>query len=79
MQLTYDPRYNIAYLQLKDSDQQVETVSVSPDLNVDVAEDGTVFGIEFLNAKEQLFAIDNGELEVKNEELGTSKTLVLQP
>ena len=79
MQLTYDPRYNVAYLQLKEQDEQVRTVTVSPDLNVDVSEDGTVYGIEFLNANEQLFGAENGHLEVINSVLGTSRVLALQP
>lgn len=59
MELTYDARQNVAYLLFKprrpaDAGWQVETVSVSPDLNVDLAPDGTVYGIELLNANEQL-------------------------
>ena len=39
MKLTYDPRYNIAYLRLQEKTSQVETVRVSESLNVDLAPD----------------------------------------
>src|SRR5258707_15791384 len=54
MRLTYDPRHNIAYLRLQEKTSQVETIHVSEALNVDIAPDGTVYGIELLNANEQL-------------------------
>jgi len=56
MELTYDPDHNVAYLRLKtkDASSQVKTLTVSTDLNVDLAPDGTVYGIELLNANEQL-------------------------
>jgi hypothetical protein len=37
MKLTYDPRYNIAYLRLHEKTAQVETIRVSNELNVDIA------------------------------------------
>ena len=70
MQLTYDPRHNIAYVRLKEKRAEVETIHISDALNVDLAPDGTVYGIELLNANEQLQAGDNGLLVVINEELG---------
>jgi uncharacterized protein YuzE len=54
MQLTYDPRHNIAYLRLQEKTAEVETIRISDALNVDLAPDGTVYGIELLNANEQL-------------------------
>ena len=54
MQLTYDPRYNIAYLRLHAKTSEVETIHVSDEINVDLAPDGTVYGIELLNANAQL-------------------------
>ena len=70
MQLTYDPRHNIAYVRLQEKRAEVETIHISDALNVDLAPDGTVYGIELLNANEQLQAGDNGLLVVINEELG---------
>jgi uncharacterized protein YuzE len=70
MKLTYDPRYNIAYLQLQDKTAQVETVRVGEDLNIDLAPDGTVSGIEFLNTREQLFTRDQGKFILSDEARG---------
>jgi uncharacterized protein YuzE len=67
MKLTYDPRYNIAYLRLKERAAEVETLRISDTLNVDLAPDGTVYGIEFLNANEQLLGVDGPMVEVVNE------------
>ncbi len=77
MKLTYDPRYNIAYLRLHEKTAQVETVRVSEELNVDLTPDGTVYGIELLNANEQLRAEDQGNLVVINEALGDSQEIPL--
>ena len=54
MKLTLDPQYNIAYLQLRPKRGKVRTVQVSEELNVDLAADGSIYGIELLNANEQL-------------------------
>ena len=62
MKLTFDHAHNIAYLRLRPRGAQVETVRVSDELNVDLAPDGSVYGIELLNANEQLRAADNGKL-----------------
>src|SRR5438034_290731 len=70
MKLTYEPRYNVAYLRLHEKTAEVETIRVSDELNVDVAPDGTVYGIELLNANEQLRAGDEGALDVIREGLG---------
>ena len=77
MQLTYDPRHNIAYLRLREKTADVETIRVSDALNVDVAPDGTVYGIELLNANEQLQASDDGTLVVINEALGKREAIPL--
>lgn len=77
MKLTYDPRYNIAYLRLQEKTAQVETIRVSDELNVDVAPDGTVYGIELLNANKQLQAEDQGTLVVVNEALGKRQEIPL--
>jgi uncharacterized protein YuzE len=77
MKLTYDPRYNIAYIRLQEKTAQVETIRVSDELNVDIAPDGTVYGIELLNAKAQLFSVDEGKLVVVNEALGGAREVDL--
>jgi uncharacterized protein YuzE len=77
MKLTYDPRHNIAYLQLHEKTEQVETIRVSDELNVDLAPDGTVYGIELLNANAQLGSQDQGKLIVINEALGDRQEILL--
>ena len=70
MKLSYDPRYNIAYLRLHAKTAEVETIQVSDELNVDLAPDGTVYGIELLNANVQLAREDAGQLVLQNEATG---------
>ena len=77
MKLTYDPRRSIAYIRLQEKTAQVNTVRVSEELNVDLAPDGTVYGIELLNANEQLRAADEGTLVVVNEALGDRREIPL--
>ena len=63
MQLTYDPARNVAYLRLRDpAGLQVETIRLSDEINVDLAPDGAVYGIELLNANAQLRGADGGRL-----------------
>ncbi len=54
MQVTYDPRYNVAYIRLRRKSATVETIRVSDELNIDLSPDGKIYGIELLNANEQL-------------------------
>jgi uncharacterized protein YuzE len=54
MEIHYDPRYNVAYIRLRKKAPGVRTVQVSEELNVDLASDGRVCGIELLNARDQL-------------------------
>lgn len=61
MKLSYDPKHNIAYLRFHEKRGTVTTIKISDEMNVDVAPDGTVYGIELLNANEQL-AEDHGSL-----------------
>jgi len=57
MKLSYDARYNVAYIYLREKTTEVETIQISDELNVDLAPDGKIFGIELLNANEQLQAL----------------------
>jgi uncharacterized protein YuzE len=76
MKLSYDPRHNVAYIRLREKTAEVETIRVSDELNVDLAPDGTVYGIELLNANEQLRAGDDGRLVVVEAE-GKERSLAL--
>lgn len=77
MKLTYDPRYNIAYLRLHEKQAEVETIKISDELNVDMAPDGTIYGIELLNANKQLQKEDDGKLLVINEATGDKVEVLL--
>ena len=70
MKLTYDPRYNIAYLRFHEKTEQVETIPISSELNIDIGPHGVIYGIELLNANEQLMKEDAGKLVVVNEARG---------
>jgi uncharacterized protein YuzE len=64
MKITYDPRHNIAYIRFQEKKAEAETIRISDELNVDISPDGPVYGIELLNAKAQLFNLDQGKLVV---------------
>ena len=77
MKFTYDPRYNIAYIRFHEKTTEVETLRISEELTVDLAPDGTIYGIELLNANEQLKREDMGNLLVINEATGEQKEVHL--
>jgi uncharacterized protein YuzE len=70
MKFTYDPRYNIGYIRFREKQTEVESIKISDELVVDIAPNGMVYGIELLNANEQLQRGDMGELIVINEATG---------
>jgi len=65
MKLSYDPKHNVAYIRFHEKLGQVTTIKISDDVNIDVAPDGTLYGVELLNAKEQLTG-DHGALIVES-------------
>jgi uncharacterized protein YuzE len=77
MKLTYDPRYNIAYIRFEEKRTDVESIRVSDELVVDMTPDGKIYGIELLNAGEQLRREDGGKLLVVNEATGQREELSL--
>jgi uncharacterized protein YuzE len=75
VKLAYDPKANVAYLRFREEGGEVETVVISDELNIDLAPDGSVYGIELLNANEQLRAGDEGRLIVVDSESGEERVL----
>jgi uncharacterized protein YuzE len=75
--LTYDPRSNIAYIRFCEKGAEVESIRISDELVVDIAPDGTVYGIELLSANEQLRRENLGRLLVINEATGERVDLPL--
>lgn len=70
MRFTFDPRYNIAYIRFQEKGPEVESIRISDELIVDVAPNGTIYGIELLNANIQLQKEDAGGLVFINESTG---------
>ncbi len=77
MKISHDPRYNVAYIRLQETTAQVVTLKISDELNVDVGPDGSVHGIELLNANEQLYKEDQGKLLLVNEATGEEEEINL--
>ena len=77
MRFTYDPRYNVAYIRFHEKTNEVEAIRISNELIVDVSPDGTVYGIELLNANEQLQREDMGKFLFVNMATGEQKEVPL--
>lgn len=60
MEISYDRQHNIAYIGFRPRTGDVETLSLSDLINVDIGSDGTLYGIELLNANQQLPAGPDG-------------------
>ena len=70
MELSYDPRYNIGYIKLREKTMEVETIHISDELNIDISPDGKIYGIELLNANEQLQFTKGGKFIFTDESTG---------
>ena len=77
MKLSYDPKHNIAYIGFREKSEEVETIRVSDEVNLDVAPDGSLYGIELLNANEQLGGGDQAIIHIINEATGGHSELKL--
>lgn len=64
MKLNYDQKANIAYIRFHESVSTVTTLKISDEVNIDLAADGSIYGIELLNANEQLTE-DHGRLIIE--------------
>lgn len=77
MKFTYDTRYNIAYIRFHQKNEEVESIKISDELVIDMSPDGTVYGIEMLNANEQIKGEDMGKFLVVNEATGVTMEMPL--
>lgn len=77
MKFTYDTRYNIAYIRFHEKKEEVESIKISDELVIDMSPDGTVYGIEMLNANEQIKGEDKGKFLVVNEATGVTTEMPL--
>ena len=66
MRISIDAKHNVAYIHLQDRPETVDTVELSEDLLLDMGPDGTVYGLELLNANEQLRTAGLAQLEIEN-------------
>ena len=76
MKIGFDPKYNIAYIRFRPKTKGLESIKISDELVIDLAPDGSVYGIEFLNANKQL-QLENGKLKLFNEKTGEKVALQL--
>ena len=51
---------------------------MSDSLNVDIAPDGTIYGIELLNANQQLRGDNGGHFVIVNEAAGKTEDIALE-
>jgi uncharacterized protein YuzE len=77
MRVTYDPETNIAYIRFLDDVVEVETHVLSDSVHIDLAPDGSIYGIELMNANEQLRAGDDGFVVVTHPATGEELRLPL--
>ncbi|MEW6217308.1 MAG: DUF2283 domain-containing protein [Candidatus Bipolaricaulota bacterium] len=77
MTTTYDPRQNVAYIRLRQKRAEVETHRIRDELNMNLAPDGTVYGIELLNANEQLALGADGKLVLVDQARGKTCEVAL--
>ena len=70
MKVSYDSRYNIAYIRLREKAIEVDTIRISDEINVDMSPDGRIYGIELLNANEQLQISKDGKFTLTDESTG---------
>ncbi len=71
MNISYDQRYNIAYLRLAEKTNNVNSIKIGEEIIIDIGKDGTLYGLEFLNANKQLFSDKSGvDFSVLNEATG---------
>jgi uncharacterized protein YuzE len=67
----------VGYIKFKEKREQVTSLKISEDLVVDMAADGSIYGIELLNLKDQLFGDQASELILLNENTGTKREIEL--
>ncbi len=70
MKVSYDSRYNIAYIRFREKTTDIETIHISDEVNVDISPDGKIYGIELLNANEQLQIMKGGKFILADESTG---------
>ncbi|GIV21396.1 MAG: hypothetical protein KatS3mg023_3147 [Armatimonadota bacterium] len=44
-EITYGPKYKVAYIRFRTADEQVETIRLSDEVLVDITSDGTIWRV----------------------------------
>ena len=66
MKITYDPHVDAAYIRLKRGKHQVTTQRLTEDVAVDYAPNGSIVGIEVLDASKYLMKHRRPQVELEN-------------
>ncbi len=66
MKISYDEKVDAAYIRLKDGKFQVVTQRLTEDIAVNYAPDGSVVGIEILDASKYLHKHKRPQIELEN-------------
>lgn len=71
MKISYDPHVNAAYIRLKEGRFHVTTQRLTDDIAINYAPDGSVVGIEILDASKYIFKHKRPQVELENLQLAS--------
>lgn len=66
MKISYDPRVDAAYIRLKEGKFEVTTHRLTEEIAINYAPDGSVVGIEILDASKYLLKHKRPQIELEN-------------
>lgn len=66
MKISYDPAVDAAYIRLKEGEFEVTTQRLTEDIAINYAPDGSVVGIEILDASKYLLKHKRPQIELEN-------------
>lgn len=66
MKISYDPEVDAAYIRLKEGRFEVTTQRLTEDIAINYAPNGSVVGIEILDARKYLLKHKRPQIELEN-------------
>ena len=66
MKISYDPIVDAAYIRLKEGKFEVTTQRLTEDIAINYAPNGSVVGIEILDARKYIFKHKRPQIELEN-------------
>ena len=66
MKISYDPKVDAAYIRLKEGKYEVITHRLTEEIAINYGPDGSVIGIEILDASKYLFKHKRPQVELEN-------------